>query len=118
MVAGAGGGPRIITAVWQTISNVIDFKMRADAADAAPRIHHQHPSGTTAIFSQGTWSPIIGAPEDVLGVHGALGKISAAHLELDRSTIHLSPDFRLPNRYLPAHHVGAQLAFHDPTNPL
>jgi gamma-glutamyltranspeptidase/glutathione hydrolase len=42
MVAGAGGGPRIITAVWQTISNVIDFKMHADAADAAPRIHHQH----------------------------------------------------------------------------
>ena len=42
MIAGAGGGPRIITAVWQTISNVLDFKMHADAADAAPRIHHQH----------------------------------------------------------------------------
>ena len=42
MLAGAGGGPRIITAVWQTISNVLDFKMAAAAADAAPRIHHQH----------------------------------------------------------------------------
>lgn len=42
MLAGAGGGPRIITAVWQVISNVIDFKMSAANADAAPRIHHQH----------------------------------------------------------------------------
>jgi gamma-glutamyltranspeptidase/glutathione hydrolase len=42
MLAGAGGGPRIITAVWQTISNVIDFGKPADLAVAAPRIHHQH----------------------------------------------------------------------------
>ena len=42
MLAGAGGGPRIITAVWQTISNVIDFRQRADAAVASPRVHHQH----------------------------------------------------------------------------
>jgi len=42
MLAGAGGGPRIITAVWQVISNVIDFKMTAAQADAAPRLHHQH----------------------------------------------------------------------------
>ena len=42
IVAGAGGGPRIITAVWQTISNVIDFAAKADAAVARPRVHHQH----------------------------------------------------------------------------
>jgi gamma-glutamyltranspeptidase / glutathione hydrolase len=42
MMAGAGGGPRIITAVWQTISNVIDFGKRADVAVAEPRVHHQH----------------------------------------------------------------------------
>ncbi|HUJ62142.1 MAG TPA: gamma-glutamyltransferase [Kofleriaceae bacterium] len=42
MVVGAGGGPRIITAVWQTISNVVDFGLAVDAAVAAPRIHHQH----------------------------------------------------------------------------
>jgi len=42
MLAGAGGGPRIITAVWQTISNVIDFARRADLAVAEPRVHHQH----------------------------------------------------------------------------
>jgi gamma-glutamyltranspeptidase / glutathione hydrolase len=42
MVVGAQGGPRIITAVWQALSNVIDFDMPADAAIAAPRLHHQH----------------------------------------------------------------------------
>ena len=42
MLAGAGGGPRIITAVWQTISNVIDFGRHADLAVAEPRVHHQH----------------------------------------------------------------------------
>ncbi len=42
LLAGAGGGPRIITAVWQTISNVLDFGMPLDRAVAAPRLHHQH----------------------------------------------------------------------------
>lgn len=42
MLAGAGGGPRITTAVWQTISNVLDFHQRAGLAVASPRVHHQH----------------------------------------------------------------------------
>src|SRR5205085_5090895 len=42
MVVGAQGGPRIISAVWQTLSNVIDFGKHADAAVALPRLHHQH----------------------------------------------------------------------------
>ncbi|HUS32820.1 MAG TPA: gamma-glutamyltransferase [Kofleriaceae bacterium] len=42
MVVGAEGGSRIITAVWQTLSNVIDYGMSIDQAIAAPRIHHQH----------------------------------------------------------------------------
>jgi gamma-glutamyltranspeptidase/glutathione hydrolase len=42
LVVGAQGGPRIITAVWQTLSNALDFKRPAAAAVAAPRIHHQH----------------------------------------------------------------------------
>ncbi len=42
LVVGAQGGPRIITAVWQTLSNAIDFKRSAAQAVAAPRIHHQH----------------------------------------------------------------------------
>ena len=49
LVLGAGGGPRIITAVWQTLSNVIDFKMSLDAAVAAPRFHHQHLPDTVRV---------------------------------------------------------------------
>ncbi len=42
MLVGARGGSRIITSVWQTISNVLDFGMPIAAAIAAPRVHHQH----------------------------------------------------------------------------
>jgi gamma-glutamyltranspeptidase/glutathione hydrolase len=38
---GAAGGPRIISAVLQTIINVIDHDMRIQQALDAPRIHHQ-----------------------------------------------------------------------------
>lgn len=38
---GARGGPRIITAVTQSIINVIDHEMNIQAAIDAPRIHHQ-----------------------------------------------------------------------------
>lgn len=42
MVVSGQGGARIITEVWQTLSNVLDFGMAVDAAIAAPRVHHQH----------------------------------------------------------------------------
>jgi gamma-glutamyltranspeptidase/glutathione hydrolase len=38
---GARGGPRIITAVLQTVTNVIDFGMNIQQAIDAPRIHQQ-----------------------------------------------------------------------------
>lgn len=38
---GARGGPRIISAVMQSVINVIDFKMDIQQAVDAPRIHHQ-----------------------------------------------------------------------------
>jgi gamma-glutamyltranspeptidase/glutathione hydrolase len=41
LVVGAAGGPTIITATSQVLLNVIDWKMDAQAAIAAPRIHHQ-----------------------------------------------------------------------------
>jgi len=41
LVTGSPGGSFIITAVLQTILNVIDFEMDAREAVAAPRIHHQ-----------------------------------------------------------------------------
>jgi len=41
VVAGARGGPRIITATWQVISNILDFDMDASSAVRAPRVHQQ-----------------------------------------------------------------------------
>ncbi len=38
---GARGGPRIITAVLQTVVNMIDYDMNFQQAMDAPRIHHQ-----------------------------------------------------------------------------
>ncbi len=41
MVVGTPGGSTIITSVFQTIVNVIDFGMNADNAVQLPRFHHQ-----------------------------------------------------------------------------
>lgn len=73
MVVGGQGGPRIITEVWQAISNVFDFGMPVGAAIAAPRIHHQH------------------LPDKVFVEHDALtpdvaAKLRAAGYKLDESS--------------------------------
>jgi len=41
MILGSPGGGKIITSVFQTIVNVIDFKMSLDSAIDKPRFHHQ-----------------------------------------------------------------------------
>lgn len=41
MVVGTPGGSTIITSVFQTVLNVVDFGMDIQAAVAAPRFHHQ-----------------------------------------------------------------------------
>jgi len=41
MVVGTPGGSTIITSVYQTILNVIDFQMGMQEAVNAPRFHHQ-----------------------------------------------------------------------------
>ena len=41
MVLGSPGGSSIITAVFQTVLNVIDYKMDVQSAVNAPRFHHQ-----------------------------------------------------------------------------
>lgn len=42
LVAGAAGGPTIITAVFQIVSNVVDFGLDPATAVNAPRFHQQH----------------------------------------------------------------------------
>ena len=41
LVLGSPGGPRITTAVLETITNIVDFAMTPQDAVAAPRFHHQ-----------------------------------------------------------------------------
>jgi gamma-glutamyltranspeptidase/glutathione hydrolase len=41
LAVGGAGGPTIITATTQVLLNVLDWKLDAQAALAAPRIHHQ-----------------------------------------------------------------------------
>lgn len=84
MVVGGQGGPRIITEVWQTISNVIDFGMPVDQAIAAPRVHHQHlpdevvvedkaitPDVAGALRTMG-YTLVIGKPERIYGAANAI----------------------------------------------
>jgi gamma-glutamyltranspeptidase / glutathione hydrolase len=66
MVTGARGGPRIITAVFQIISNVIDYGMDVASAVSAPRIHHQH-------LADVLYYERNGLPDDVLRALEALG---------------------------------------------
>jgi gamma-glutamyltranspeptidase/glutathione hydrolase len=42
LVVGGAGGPTIITAVWQEISNYIDFGLDVGKAISSPRFHMQH----------------------------------------------------------------------------
>jgi gamma-glutamyltranspeptidase/glutathione hydrolase len=42
MITGTPGGSTIVTTVFQTISNVLDFGMNVVQAVNAPRVHHQH----------------------------------------------------------------------------
>ncbi len=42
LVAGAAGGPTIITAVFQELSNVVDFGLDTGKAVSVPRFHMQH----------------------------------------------------------------------------
>ena len=53
LVVGTPGGPRIITAVFEVISNVIDHEMGLADAVSAPRIHHQALPDTMRVETDG-----------------------------------------------------------------
>jgi gamma-glutamyltranspeptidase/glutathione hydrolase len=53
LILGTPGGSRIITAVLQTILNVVDFQMNIQEAVDAPRIHHQWLPDVTKIEPYG-----------------------------------------------------------------
>jgi gamma-glutamyltranspeptidase/glutathione hydrolase len=49
LAAGGSGGPTIITGVVQVALDMLDFKMGAEAAVSAPRIHHQAEPATVFV---------------------------------------------------------------------
>ena len=53
LITGASGGPRIITAVFQVITNVVDHGMDITPAVVAPRFHHQHLPDTILLENNG-----------------------------------------------------------------
>jgi gamma-glutamyltranspeptidase/glutathione hydrolase len=62
LVVGSPGGPRIISAVLETILNVVDFGMAPRDAVAARRFHHQWKPDLLAV-EKGTPPPVIAALE-------------------------------------------------------
>ena len=65
-VLGSPGGPRIITAVLDTLMNLVDFGMSPAAAVAAPRFHQQY-LPDTVFYENG------GLPPDVVTSLAAMG---------------------------------------------
>jgi gamma-glutamyltranspeptidase/glutathione hydrolase len=84
LITGSPGGSRIITAVLQVIVNVIDRKMSAAEAVAAPRIHHQ-------------WSPDRvrveqALPDDIVsGLEGRGHKVDRGRPATAANTILVTP---------------------------
>ena len=98
MVLGARGGSKIITAVFQTIVNVIDFGMSAQEAVDAPRFHHQW-SPDTLLYERFCF------PEDVIHnlqnmghslkeIGYSLGQIEVISRDLEKGWIYGAPDPR------------------------
>lgn len=56
MVTGTPGGSTIITSVFQSIINVIDYGMGMQESVASPRIHHQW-KPNLVFFEEGAFSP-------------------------------------------------------------
>jgi gamma-glutamyltranspeptidase/glutathione hydrolase len=90
IITGSPGGSRIITAVLQVLVNVIDRRMDAAPAVAAPRIHHQ-------------WSP------DRVLAEQSLAPETVAGLEARGHTVNRRPPFAAVNTILvtPRALVGA-----------
>jgi gamma-glutamyltranspeptidase/glutathione hydrolase len=85
LVTGSPGGSRIITAVLQVISNVIDFHMTIDQAVSAPRLHHQWQPDETYVEA--------GFPAAVLDALQARGhKLVPAPPYTSANSIEVTPD--------------------------
>lgn len=81
MVVGTPGGSTIITSVFQTILNVIDFDMGMQEAVEAPRFHHQWLPDMLQIESKAVFDSLTLATLEQMGhqlrVRGNTGRVDA-----------------------------------------
>jgi gamma-glutamyltranspeptidase/glutathione hydrolase len=87
LVTGARGGPRIITAVFQVLSNVIDHGMDVGRAVHTPRIHHQHLPDVLSFERAGLAAAVIAELEARGHVVEARGGIGTAPTILRRDGV-------------------------------
>ena len=90
LLTGTPGGSTIITIVFQTISNAIDYGMELPAAVGAPRIHHQHlPDLIRYEFGGLTLEAFAGLQErgHNLRPYVALGNVQAIMVLPDRTLV-------------------------------
>ena len=99
IVAGAPGGPTIITTVLQVLMNVIDFGMSAQAAVDAPRYHEQWQPEAVAVEPK-TFSPALQAELKALGYTfrdgDDFGAAEAIVIDPDTGVMTGGSDYRRP----------------------
>ena len=95
MITGSPGGSTIITTVFQTISNVLDFGMDVVEAVNAPRVHHQHLPDELAYERGGLDAETVAALEalghTVVERRGTSGDVQMIVVEDDRITAWSDP---------------------------
>jgi gamma-glutamyltranspeptidase/glutathione hydrolase len=104
-VLGSPGGPRIITAVLETLMNLVDFGLAPDAAVAAPRFHQQY-LPDTVFHEPGGLSP---GTVSALGAMGYSLKEQAPWGAVELITV--APDGRLVGVNDPRRPAGAALGY-------
>src|SRR5439155_8620654 len=65
LITGARGGPRIISATYQVILNVIDHRMSLADAMNAPRIHHQSRPDSIPVQPGGSQTSFVLRPREM-----------------------------------------------------
>jgi len=80
LVCGTPGGSTIITSVYQTVSNVIDYGMSATDAIKSPRFHHQWLPDKIVFEEIGFDSLVINKLKEMghnVSIRGKIGKVEA-----------------------------------------
>ncbi|HYM73151.1 MAG TPA: gamma-glutamyltransferase [Stellaceae bacterium] len=104
-VLGSPGGPRIITAVLETVMNLVDFGLSPEEAVAAPRFHHQYLPDT--LFYERAGLP----PEAVSALTGMGHKLVEQSPWGAVELIAIRPDGRLAGVNDPRRPAGAALGY-------